>query len=176
MKPSSESSDEQQPAREPISTALMLIGIGVFLIAAQVFDIGVLVLLGLGAAFTLWGILTRAAGLLIPGGILNGIGLGALTIEQLLPNLDGDAEGGVFLLCFALGWASIALLSAIFTSDRQWWALVPATILALIGGAVLGGGIWARALELASDYWPLVLVVIGAWMLLERGRGETKEE
>jgi hypothetical protein len=91
--------------------------------------------LGLGLVFLVWGILTHNAGLLIPAGILSGIGTGIVLIEGPLHVVSQQQEGGVFLMAFALGWFSITLLSLLFTHDPQWWPLIP--------GSILGGiGVW----------------------------------
>jgi hypothetical protein len=154
--------------RSDVGAGLGLVAIGLFLLVARFLDIGLLFLLLLGGAFLLWGILTRTAGLLIPGGILGGIGLGVLLIEGPFQYINGDAEGSIFMLSFALGWFSITALSALFTRDTQWWALIPGTIMALIGGGILMGGAALTVLEFVGSWWPLGLVALGLYLLLRR--------
>lgn len=161
-------SDTSHPDR---SGAALLIFLGAYFLLIQVVDLGFLTLPILGGSFLAWGILARSAGLLIPGGVLSGIGLG-IYLTDGPPNLaTGDAEGGVFLLSFALGWFLIWALSVLFTSDRLWWALIPAGVMATIGGAVLGGGIWLQALELVGTLWPLGLIAGGVLVLYRSSRG-----
>jgi hypothetical protein len=74
-------------------------------------------------------------------------------------------SGGIFLLVMSLGWFSITILSKLFTDDTQVWALIPATIMALIGGLVLMGEQGLRILQVLGNYWPLILVVIGLHIL-----------
>ena len=73
--------------------------------------------------------------MIIPGGVLTGIGLGilAMQVPVQFPAVD---QNSIFLLCFALGWFLITLLTALFAST-QWWALIPGGIMALIGGSLL---------------------------------------
>jgi hypothetical protein len=118
----------------------------------------------LALVFLVWGILTRSGGLLIPGGILGGIAVGI----NLMSVYDGDAEAGVFLLSFAGGWGLITLLSAIFTDEPQWWALIPGAVMALIGAALFFGGFALTLLGYLEKGWPLILIAIGVFILLKR--------
>ena len=81
-----------------------------------------------------------------------------------------NAEGGVFLLSFALGWFSITILSALFTKETHWWAAIPGVIMALVGGAVMMGGVALQTLEVVGDFWPLALIAGGAYLLWQRNR------
>ena len=129
-----------------------------FFISWESFGIYFVLLLGL--VFLAWGILKHEAGFLIPGGILSGIGVGiVLLVNGLVPN--GLNEGGVFLVAFSLGWASITVLSAIFTDETQWWALIPGGIIGFVGLAVLFEGIFMNVLEAAAYLWPVILIVVG---------------
>jgi hypothetical protein len=57
-------------------------------------------------------------------------------------------------------------LSKLLTPHPQWWALIPGTILALLGGALSLGGM--AMLEFARRWWPLLLVVLGLVILVRR--------
>jgi hypothetical protein len=116
--------------------------------------------------FLVWGIVTRTSGLLVPGGILTGIGTGVYLMNAL--PLEGDAEPGVFLLSFGGGFALITLLSAIFTEEIHWWALIPGGILATIGGALYAGGIAQDVLEIIGRFWPVALILVGIYILFRR--------
>jgi hypothetical protein len=37
-----------------------------------------------------------------------------------------------------------------------------------IGVAIIVGGAWFHVLEFVGDWWPLGLVVLGAWLLRQR--------
>jgi hypothetical protein len=135
-----------------------------------------LVLPAIGALFMLSGILTRNEGLMVPGGILGGIGLGAYLVGGPFTWDSELQQGGVFLMAFALGWVSITVISALF-AKRITWALIPAAILAAIGGALYFGGIFMDVLEVAGKLWPLAMVVAGGAIIYKAARhnGETKK-
>ena len=127
-----------------------LIAIGVLVLVAQFGGsetLGLLFLPALGLIFLIWGSAARSVGLLIPGGILSGIGLGVYLTGGPLSHLEGEAEGAVFLLSFAAGWALITLLSGLICGQTHWWPLIPGGIMAFIGGALLIGGAALTALE-----------------------------
>jgi hypothetical protein len=168
LDPVEETSPVTPTRRNDMGGGVALVAIGLFLLVARFLDIGQIFLLLLGGGFLAWGIATRTAGLLIPGGILSGIGLGVLLMEGPFGSVSGDAEGGVFLLSFALGWFSITALSALFTRDTQWWAVIPGTIMALIGTGVLVGGAALTVLEFVGDYWPVALILVGLYLLFRR--------
>lgn len=162
--------------REGLIWGLILVIIGILTLVAQFTDFnwptnwGVFFLSGLGALFLLVGIAQREAGWMIPGGILSGIGLGIVLNEgpfNLFPGLD---DGGVFMLSFAAGWGLIALLTAVFTNETHWWALIPGGIMGLIGAAVLWEGIFANSLELLGNLWPIALIIVGIAILLNTRR------
>jgi hypothetical protein len=72
------------------------------------------------------------------------------------------------MLMFAAGWVIVAGGATLFTRTLVWWSLIPGAIMGFIGAAVLLGGAWVQALKLVSDWWPLGLVGLGAWLLLRR--------
>lgn len=151
---------------------IALLTIGLLALVAQVVDLGMLGLLilpALSLIFLAWGISTREAGLLIPGGILAGIGVGVLLMTgTALGELSETAGPGVFLVAFGAGWALITLVSALFTDETVWWALIPGGILAAIGGALVVGGPALTLLELVGRLWPLALVAAGLYLLFRR--------
>ena len=151
---------------------IALIVLGVIALVAQFVDLGemfgLLIVPALGVIFLLWGILTRQSGLLIPGGILSGIGAGILLTAGPFDDVSGDASGGIFLLSFAAGWFLIPVLSTIFTGDNHWWALIPGGIMAVIGGALLFGGMAIAVLEFLGQIWPVFLILGGLYLILRR--------
>src|SRR5919109_4420166 len=141
-----------------------LIAIGLLVLAGQVVNVGALALLflpALGVIFLLWGIGARTVGLMIPGGILLGIGLGIYLAGGPLSYLGDPAKGAAFLISFALGWAIITLLSALFADRTHWWPLVVGGILALIGAATMAGGVALDVLGWVGRLWPLGLIALG---------------
>jgi hypothetical protein len=157
---------------------VIMIAIGLFFLANQFIDfnwdrIGVFFLPALGGVFLLAGIFTRQAGLIIPGGIISGIGWGAVLVTGPFSD-TGDVEGGVFMLTFAAGWALITVLTAVFTKETHWWALIPGGIMAIIGAGILFGGIFMQGLALLGQIWPVFLILLGIYVLFQGMRGKSK--
>ena len=134
-------------------------------------DMGLLIVPGLGALFLVWGILTHTDGLMIPGGILSGVGWGAYAIAGPFSMWQGDNEGGVFLIFLGLGFGLITVATAVFGQKTHWWALIPGAIIAFVGASILFGGVLLNALTFVGKLWPLALILIGI-SLLVKGRSE----
>jgi hypothetical protein len=150
-----------------IFAGVILILLGATVLLERWFDIGMYAVLLLGIGMLTWGCVSRRTGWIIPGGVLSGIGLGILVMNGpwKFPAVD---QNGIFLLCFALGWFLITLLTALFAC-AQWWALVPGGIMALVGGSLLvtkGAVRWA---DLNLIYAGL-LILGGLALLASRGR------
>ena len=152
-----------------------LIAFGALSLASQLVkseQVGLLLMPTLAVMFLAWGIATRTPGLMIPGGILGGLGLGIILLSGPFEQLEqgSAAAGGVFLLSLALGFGAVTVLSRLFTRYTHWWALIPGSILAALGGAILADGLALRALELLGVAWPLGLVGFGLYVLLRPNR------
>jgi len=157
--------------REAMIGGTLLIAIGMLVLLAQnikVESLGLLFLPALGGLFLVAGIIGRQVGFIIPGGILTGIGLGTILTQNPQFAVNDSAQGGVFFIGFALGWLLIAVLSKLFTSEMQWWALIPGAIMALIGGGLMLGGAALNVLEFAGRWWPLILVALGLVIIVRR--------
>ncbi len=149
--------------------ALILLGLLAFIV--QFIDIswlGFLVLPTLALIFAAWGILTRQSGLLIPAGILGGLGLGTYLIAGPYEGWADDRGAALFMLAFALGWVMIPVLSILFTKDRHLWALIPAAIMAFVGFALLSGDAGLAAITFLGRLWPLFLIAIGLYIIFRR--------
>lgn len=159
-------------SRNRVVGGIALIVFGIIALVAQFADLGetlgLLVLPTLGLIFLAWGILTRQSGLLIPGGILSGLGAGTLLITGPFEAASGDVQGGIFMLAFALGWFLIPILSLIFTGDNHLWAIIPGGIMAIIGGGLLFGGAALSALEFLGQFWPVFLILGGLYLIFRR--------
>lgn len=157
--------------REGLVWGLILVLVGIVALAGQFIEFswlerwGIFLLAGLGALFLIVGIAQREAGWIIPGGIISGIGWGVIAIEGPVSLFSGLEDGGVFMLSFAAGWVLITLLTAVFTDETHWWALIPGGIMALIGATVLWGGLFTNILELLGKLWPLALIIVGIGVL-----------
>jgi uncharacterized membrane protein HdeD (DUF308 family) len=159
----------------------LLIIIGLFFLLNQFVELpgleslAIYFVLGLGLLFLVWGVITREAGLMIPGGILTGIGLGIALVAGPFEFDDGDLSGGVFMGAFALGWVLITVFTALFTDETHWWPLIPAAIMAIISGALLVEGPFEVVLEWLGKLWPVALIIGGIAMLLGARKLNKKE-
>jgi len=157
--------------RSALVGGALLIAIGLLVLLAQNVQaetLGLLFLPALGGLFLIAGSAARNPGFIIAGGILTGIGVGAELTQGSIAPLSETAQGGMFLLAFAGGWFLITVLTVAFTSRTQWWALIPGTIMLLIGGGLLIGGTALNVLEFAGRWWPLILVALGLVIIARR--------
>lgn len=154
-----------------IAAGVALIAIGLVAFLAQLTNwsiLGWVILPTLAVIFLVWGLLTRNFGLIIPGGILGGLGLGLFTMVGPFSGLFAGVQPGVFMLCFAAGWALITLLSPI-TGDRvHWWPLIPGAVIAMVGLFLLGGRFTWAIMQVMGYAWALALIAIGVLLLLRR--------
>lgn len=160
------------PQRSRLIAGMALVGLGLFLLVAQFVPaewMGLLIFPVLAATFTAWGLLTRNFGLLVPGGVLAGIGLGTYLVTGPFAEATDPPKGGIFLLAFAAGWVFITLLSP-FACGLKLWPLIPGGILALAGGLLFAGPAGLQVLEWAGRLWPLVLVIVGLGTLISIAR------
>ncbi|MEA3335217.1 MAG: hypothetical protein U9R25_04855 [Chloroflexota bacterium] len=165
---SMESKDDNRN-RFAAGVALILIGLLIFLAQLlQLDNLQWLILPGLAVIFLVWGLATRTFGLIIPGGILAGIGLGVYLMSQPSLELAGEGTAGIFMVAFSAGWALITLLSPLTDEGFQWWPLIPGGIIGLVGLALISGETGLQFLKLIGYAWPLALVAVGAYLLLRR--------
>jgi hypothetical protein len=143
---------------------VILIVVGVTLFAVQLLhlDADVIVLV-IGLVFATSYVYTRRYGLLIPAGILTGLGAGIL-LE------DFGVIGEPVVLGLGLGFLAIYGVELLTGGARQpgrWWPLIPGAVLTVIAGAESTFG--AEGARLIEQGWPILLIAAGAWLLL-RGR------
>ena len=161
---------KQMSRRGSMVAGFALVAIGVLIGLNNFFELpsfGNLFMLFLSAIFLVWALAAREGGLLIPAGILGGIGVGVLLIGGPYAGAVEETQGGAFLLAFAGGWGAITLLSLLLR-PVQWWPLIPGAILGAIGAALLIGGPALEVLAVVGKWWPLALVLVGGWIILKR--------
>jgi hypothetical protein len=157
---------------------IALVAIGAVMMVGQFADsafAGTLILPTLGIIFTIWGIATHRAGLMVPAGIFIGLSAGTWLVlsDWIQQNLSEQATGGVFLLAFALGWAFITALTRLFADEMHWWPLIPAGVLSMVGTALLLGDAGLQALVWVGYVWPLGLMAAGLLLLLRQVKDHT---
>jgi len=141
---------------------LIVIGATLFAIQWLHLDADVIVLV-IGLVFAGAYAATRRYGLLIPAGIVTGLGAGIL-LEDF-----GVTREPVVL---GLGLGFLAIYGVDLATSRspqraRWWPLIPGAILIAVAGA--GGAFGDEGGRTIQQAWPVILIVIGAWLLV-RGR------
>lgn len=118
----------------------------------------------LGVAFIVWAGLVRNSGLLVPGGILTGIGVGVLLRQEY-----GSAA---FLFSMAGGFLLVSALSlAIFgRAKHTWWTVFPAGGLAFAGLMRAAGPDFRALLRSLGPLWPYILIAIALWLFFVKPR------
>ncbi|MCA9917683.1 MAG: hypothetical protein KC445_07015 [Anaerolineales bacterium] len=168
--------------KNDLTGGLILLAIGLIALAGQFVTIslpenfGLLIVPGLGALFLVSGILSRKAGLMIPGGILSGVGWGVYAISGPFSIWQGDNEGGVFLIFLGLGFGLITVATAVFTKETHWWALIPGSIIAFVGVSILFGGAFMTVLAFVGKLWPVILILLGISILINANREKMSKE
>ena len=161
----SDSSSSASPRRGRLVAGGVMLAVALAALAGRHLHVAwdspfLLVAIGLG--FLVWAALGRVAGLLVPAGVLLGVGFGAW--------LRGPHGNAAFLLSLAAGFLSISLFHLLVfgRKGQVWWTVWPAGGLAL-AAAFTAGGPEARALFRAlHEYWPWALLT-GALALIVSG-------
>ena len=163
------SDQSETSARDPLhrrrTAGVVLLIVGGLALADRSFsiDLGQAVPLVLGLAFLGWALLARKCPLLIPGGILTGLGTGLL-----LRNAHGG--NSTFLFCFAGGWVLITFLSLLVFRRWVWWPLIPAAAMTFSGLSLLAGPELRSWMHSARYYWPVALIGVAVYLLLTKPR------
>jgi len=141
----------------------VLIVVGLILLASQFvkgFADHIWTLL-IGGLFVAGYFYRRAYGLLIPGCILLGIGLGNLGEGSILQFGDFDS------IALGLGFLAIFVIDTLYRGRSHWWPLIPGGVLVVSG---LAEG--SQAFEdLLTVGWPGILILIGLIILAGAFRG-----
>ncbi len=157
--------------RSNVAVALVLILLGVWFLAVQVFP-GLknlafgsvtwpMAVIGAGGLLALIGLLTWVPALIIPACIVGGIG--CLLYWQ---NTTGNWESWAYAWTLIPGFAGIGIvLSGLMRGDRRamvggGWAIFNSLVLLAIFGSFLGGGG-------ISKYWPALLILLGVLLLAQ---------
>ena len=147
----------------------ILISIGLFSLLENIFHMswGLYFLPYLAVIFLVFGVVSRRPGLLIPGGILAGLGAGAIVVEETFPYLTDPARGGAFMLTFAGGWLLITLTSLLI-GRLMLWPLIPGAFIGMTGLALVSGQTGLQLLQIYGYFWPALLIVLGLYLIFRR--------
>ncbi|MGZ8741527.1 MAG: alpha/beta hydrolase [Nocardioides sp.] len=94
------------------------------------------------------------------------VGLVAALLLAAAPFISPEEDDvtGAVLCGFAIGWATLALLSVRFTDQPQRWAAVPAVFMGVGGLLLIGFGATLR--EVLNWVWPPALLALVVWMFV----------
>ena len=147
---------------------LVLLGIGIIALAAQLFTLtGWIVLAALSAGFFALWITTRRYGFSIPAMILGGLAVGLGWADALVSQSGGEVVVGL-----AAGFIGIYVVNVFSRMPASWWPLIPGSILGIVGlSQVLEQTQYADAVE---RLWPLGLIAVGVIILAGAFLGQRK--
>jgi len=155
----------QRNRRSQIAAGAVLVMIGIVVLALQYFagPGRAIVLLLAGGSFIATYFYSEIYGLLIPGGILCGLGLGMLGEWWGASVRDPNAVG------LGIGFVAIYVIARLFRHRAHWWPLIPGVIL-------IGSGVGARFGDVGHVLWrwaPAVLVILGIVIVVRAMRGSS---
>lgn len=154
---------ESKRGRLTAGLILIVIGLGFFLIERYEGIGEEAVLLIIGAAFLVGYFVRQNYGLLIPGCILLGLGIGGLGSDSFLAFGDSERLG------LGFGFVAIFVISWLKERSRHWWPLIPGGILLIMAIPRTQG-----FFEYLWQHWQLILVIIGVLIVI--GALRAKEE
>lgn len=139
---------------------LIVVGLGLYFVD-RVEGIGEeAVLMVIGSAFLIAYFVRKNYGLLIPGCVLLGLGLGSVGRDSFL------AFGESSMLGLGVGFIAIYVIARLNEGKSHWWPLIP-------GGVMLVMAIpkTQHLFEYVWGHWQLILVLIGVLILVGAFRG-----
>ena len=150
------------PKSRRMSAGLILIavGLGLYLID-RVEGVGEeAVLLMIGSAFLIAYFVRKNFGLLVPGCILLGLGVGLVGRDSFL------GFGESTMLGLGAGFVAIFVIARLNEGKSHWWPLIP-------GGVMLALAIprTHQIFEYVWNHWQLILVLIGVLIFVGAFRG-----
>lgn len=135
---------------------LIILGIGLYLLQGSPAATAV-TFVAVGGAFFAGYVYRREYGLLVPAGILLGLGLG-LAMERGA----GSVVGEPVPFGLGLGFLAIYVVDLVYTRSGRWWPLIPGAALVLAG--------LAEDVRVVRWFfrrgWPLAIAVAGALILI----------
>jgi hypothetical protein len=147
--------NKQQSGRVAAGLALILLGGVLYVLERNAgLDAAALFFL-IGGAFLAGYLYRREFGLLIPAGVLLGLGTGTI-VEQSRFNY-----GQPILWGLGLGFIFIYVIELIYERKGRWWPLIPGAVLVLLGLPRVGS-----VIDFLFANWPLVLVLAGVLILI----------
>ncbi|MCX6363635.1 MAG: hypothetical protein NTW58_05610 [Actinobacteria bacterium] len=136
-----------------VTFGAVLVVVGAVLLGGRFSDVvaagGPALWIGLG--FLTWWAFSGNYGLLVPAGVLTGLGVGLMLAHV-------EFYGNPVALGLGVGFLAMYALDALRSRSRSsWWPLVPGAVLVLVGLLQNTSG-WDSLGDLG---WPLLLIVVG---------------
>jgi pimeloyl-ACP methyl ester carboxylesterase len=104
----------------------------------------------------------------VAGSLATGLVAALLLVSAPLIPAEESALTGAVLCGFAVGWATLAVLSVRFTDQPQRWAAAPALFMGL--GGLLLAGFGSSVREVLNWVWPPALLALAIWMIVRARR------
>jgi hypothetical protein len=144
--------DERTRRAVTAGAILILVGIGLLILQFTKGFGEWIVLILIGGAFLVAYFLRRHYGLLIPGCILVGLGLGSIG-ENAITGVGDFTQIGL-----GIGFIAIYVIDRVYRNPQtHWWPLIPGGILIVTGIATLSPNLT----QLWEKGWPLILILVG---------------
>jgi hypothetical protein len=158
--------------RSSLGIGILLVLIGGFFLAVQflpnmgnwfwhIFDWPVYII-GAGACLLVFGLVIGAPGMAVPACIVAGIG-GILYYQ----NATGDWESWAYIWALIPGFTGVGGMLASLLGGRGttgFRSSLTLVLISLVMFLVFGAFFGANPL---GDYWPILLIALGVWMLVQ---------
>lgn len=165
----------ESPHRREWTPGAVLIALGLLFLGLRLLSAtGALPLLALAAIFIFFSHTSGRRGLLIPGGILLGLGCG-IALSYLIAPLSGAFGGAAVVGGLGAGFWFIYLYDRLrHPFGRGFdWARIPGSILLAVAAFLTTIGlsvVAARITWLLLGWWPVLLIVGGLWLFFSNLR------
>ena len=107
-------------------------------------------------------------GAIVAGSLATGVVAALALVAAPFVPADENAVTGAVLCGFALGWTTLAMLSARFTNQPQRWAAAPAVFMGLSGLLLIGFG--PAVNPVLNWVWPPAALALAIWMIVRAHR------
>lgn len=130
------------------------------------------ILILIGGIFVVASLLSRIGGLMIPGAIL--LGLAAIFVYQ---ERSGNWESWAYVWALIPGFVGVGMFIGSLYDPEMRPARGASLIIMLISVILFAvfGGVFGLTLSILQ-YWPVLLILIGGWILLRALRAPRREE
>lgn len=134
---------------------LIILGLGLFALQLVTGLGDAIVLFIIGSLFIVGYLRWAKYGLLIPGSLILGVGLGR--VGSIGGYATGDTEG----IGLGAGFLGIYLIDTVYRGRTHWWPLAPGSIILLTGIARVS----EDTQRLVGVIWPIGLIIVGLALL-----------